>query len=326
VNYISRCVESILSQDYPNIELIVVDDCSNDGTWELLQNVTDNRIKLLRTSKNSGDPTEGRNLTVENMSGDYVTIVDADDYLGAKSHISDLVSVAQEYGVQTVKGKRIDKDDSGKLLSGVEGAVAWGDRKVDISTGHDMAYCYSFETDTDEQGETKPRGSIALHSYLWERSVFQQRPGRPFTYDDGYDYPNRCLDSPLIAITNLGELVYTAQSATSISATHGADLMRHGSWYAINIGGQVLQFNAYNSSWPQDAKIARLMSDLLIANAGYHKDATEYVMSHYIWAMDIGRQVYPLIRAPKLRLKAWIILHFPRLVGKVYKRIKNLKP
>ncbi len=77
---IARTVESILNQEGTGkdfeIELIVVDDCSTDGTEEILKNYD---VVFLSTGKNSGGPNRGRNIGFSHCSGDYITISDHDD-------------------------------------------------------------------------------------------------------------------------------------------------------------------------------------------------------------------------------------------------------
>ncbi|MCB0686153.1 MAG: glycosyltransferase family 2 protein [Saprospiraceae bacterium] len=78
--YIDRIVQSIHNQkglgvDF-KLELIAVDDCSLDGTWERLETYDLIRIS---TDKNSGGPNRGRNLGLEKATGDFICIVDHDD-------------------------------------------------------------------------------------------------------------------------------------------------------------------------------------------------------------------------------------------------------
>lgn len=76
-----RCVESILSQTYQNLELLLVDDGSTDSSPELCDNfsVIDGRVRVFHIA-NSG-PAEARNIGLLNMRGQYLAFVDADDYL-----------------------------------------------------------------------------------------------------------------------------------------------------------------------------------------------------------------------------------------------------
>lgn len=76
---ISRCVDSILKQSYANIQIIIVNDGSTDGTREILEKLTDSRI-LLINQENSG-VSASRNAALDRAEGKYVQFLDADDYI-----------------------------------------------------------------------------------------------------------------------------------------------------------------------------------------------------------------------------------------------------
>lgn len=80
VNMAIRAIESVLAQDYPNLELLVVDDASSDDTWQVLTNkyVNDDRVRLFRQAKGQG-ACAARNRAIEEARGDFVTGIDDDD-------------------------------------------------------------------------------------------------------------------------------------------------------------------------------------------------------------------------------------------------------
>jgi glycosyltransferase involved in cell wall biosynthesis len=73
---IRQAIESVLAQGYHNLELIVVDDGSTDGTREIIESYGD-RMQQLRQS-NAG-PAAARNTGVRSASGEYLAFLDADD-------------------------------------------------------------------------------------------------------------------------------------------------------------------------------------------------------------------------------------------------------
>ncbi|CAK3028984.1 putative teichuronic acid biosynthesis glycosyltransferase TuaG [Vibrio crassostreae] len=79
-NTISTSIESILSQDYDNWELIITDDCSTDTTVSIVQTFQkiDSRIRLYQNSKNSGSGIS-RNNSISHANGKYIAFLDADD-------------------------------------------------------------------------------------------------------------------------------------------------------------------------------------------------------------------------------------------------------
>lgn len=78
---IQIAIESILQQTWQNIELLIVDDCSPDNTLNVIQAYAENdeRIKVFSTKANSG-PYVARNIALEQATGEFVTINDADDW------------------------------------------------------------------------------------------------------------------------------------------------------------------------------------------------------------------------------------------------------
>lgn len=78
---IGRTIESVLAQSYQNWEMIVVDDCSKDGTREVVKAYAeqDPRIRLLSLDKNNGAPAAPRNMGVREAKGEWIALLDADD-------------------------------------------------------------------------------------------------------------------------------------------------------------------------------------------------------------------------------------------------------
>lgn len=81
VELLKRAVESVRQQTYQNLEIIVVDDCSTDGTHEYLKDISnkDSRIRFFLKEKNSG-ACVSRNIAIKNANGEYITGLDDDDY------------------------------------------------------------------------------------------------------------------------------------------------------------------------------------------------------------------------------------------------------
>jgi succinoglycan biosynthesis protein ExoO len=75
---IRNAIDSVLGQTMPNLEVIVVDDASADGTIHAVEAVDDARVRLLRNGRNTG-PSASRNMGLKDAGGRWVTFVDADD-------------------------------------------------------------------------------------------------------------------------------------------------------------------------------------------------------------------------------------------------------
>ena len=72
-----RCIESVKKQTYTNIEIIVVDDGSEDNTAELVRDFCDARIHII-SQENSGQGF-ARNTGLDSAKGKYIAFADADD-------------------------------------------------------------------------------------------------------------------------------------------------------------------------------------------------------------------------------------------------------
>lgn len=79
--YLRRCLDSIISQTYTNLEIILVDDGSPDNSFKIYNEyaVKDNRIKVIR--KKNGGLSDARNVGLDICKGDYVSFVDSDDWV-----------------------------------------------------------------------------------------------------------------------------------------------------------------------------------------------------------------------------------------------------
>jgi len=82
VNFVNEAIESALSQTYKNIEIIISDNCSSDGTWELLQyyHAKYNQIRIFRNSENLG-PVKNWKRCIDEATGTYSKILFSDDLI-----------------------------------------------------------------------------------------------------------------------------------------------------------------------------------------------------------------------------------------------------
>ena len=80
--HLRECLDSIVHQTHKDLEIILVDDCSSDNTYEIMREYAakDNRIILIKNPSNIGAGAS-RNVGLENSTGNYVTFVDSDDFL-----------------------------------------------------------------------------------------------------------------------------------------------------------------------------------------------------------------------------------------------------
>lgn len=82
--YLKKCVDSIRTQSYTNIEIILVDDGSTDHSLEICNMYKDIDNRIFAFSKNNGGVSSARNFGLDFAHGDYIMFVDPDDYIHEK--------------------------------------------------------------------------------------------------------------------------------------------------------------------------------------------------------------------------------------------------
>ena len=119
--YISRAIESVLKQDYPFFELIIVDDGSTDNTRQVIQSYQKKDARIIGLHQPNAGVSLARNAGIKRMKGSYFTFIDADDTFDAhylstlvgemESNKSDLVTAS----VRTVRNLTSKSDPVDKF-------------------------------------------------------------------------------------------------------------------------------------------------------------------------------------------------------------------
>lgn len=91
---ILRTVKSVLLQSYSNIEIIIIDDGSTDGSLNVVKSINDKRIRII--TKDNGGVSSARNLGVKKSKGKWILFLDADDFLYPMA-IEKLLNTAIKY-------------------------------------------------------------------------------------------------------------------------------------------------------------------------------------------------------------------------------------
>lgn len=114
---IKDAVKSILEQTYKNLEVIVVDDGSKDGTADAVKSIDDERVRLIECEKNGGACT-ARNIGIENAKGEVIAFQDSDDIWHADKLEKSLKCMEEQNAdfvfsalkrEETIKGKKVQE-------------------------------------------------------------------------------------------------------------------------------------------------------------------------------------------------------------------------
>lgn len=113
-NYLCECVESIVGQTYKNLEIILVDDGSTDNSGYLCDEFKKNDSRIIVIHKKNGGLSDARNYGLNNMTGDFVTFVDSDDFL-SKYAIEIMYKYASEMNSDLVFTKNAVRFNDGEI-------------------------------------------------------------------------------------------------------------------------------------------------------------------------------------------------------------------
>ena len=81
INYLEQCIDSILSQTYRNLELLLIDDGSTDGSGDICDRYADKDKRVRVFHQKNGGPTAAVVTGLREAEGDYYTFIDSDDYV-----------------------------------------------------------------------------------------------------------------------------------------------------------------------------------------------------------------------------------------------------
>ncbi len=114
--YLSQRLESIASQTFQDIEIILIDDASIDGSQEILQKFSNTRpdVQVFLETQNSGSVFKAWRRGIEKASGDFIWIAEADDFCES-DFLARLVSHMSKPGVNLVHGRSIPVDSDNNI-------------------------------------------------------------------------------------------------------------------------------------------------------------------------------------------------------------------
>lgn len=117
--YIAQAIESVISQTLSAWELIIVDDCSTDGTAQVIGSYADKeqRIVFVRNEQNGGSPSKARNKALKFAGGRYIAFLDSDDWWEpAKLEIQIAAMQKGDYALSHTGGIFVFENDGHKKI------------------------------------------------------------------------------------------------------------------------------------------------------------------------------------------------------------------
>lgn len=129
--YLPRCVDSVLTQTYSNLEIILVDDGSPDRCGSICDDYArkDPRVRVIH--KENGGLSSARNAGLDIAQGEYIAFLDSDDWIEPNAYET-MLALAQKYDVKLVCAGRYD-------IYGEKRVVGLCPAKEEVITGEELA-------------------------------------------------------------------------------------------------------------------------------------------------------------------------------------------
>ena len=120
--YLNRCVESIVSQSYRKLEILLIDDGSPDLCGQMCDTWAerDDRIRVIH--KVNGGAADARNIGIQNANGEYITFVDSDDFIAPKM-IEQLYLAIKETDTKMAMCNTVCLDQNGDYTDGSDSKI-----------------------------------------------------------------------------------------------------------------------------------------------------------------------------------------------------------
>ena len=181
-----ECLESLRKLDYPNYEIIVVDNGSTDGSCEILKKNYP-YVKLIENKKNLG-VAEGNNLGIYQAKGEYILLLN-NDIVVDRDLLKELLTVLESNpGIGIVGPTMYYYDDPKRIWVGGGGKIYWNKGEADILRSN--------EIDNGQFDEITEVDYIASCALLTKKELFEEigyMDTKYFAYWDETDWCVRAL-------------------------------------------------------------------------------------------------------------------------------------
>ncbi|MDJ0598931.1 MAG: glycosyltransferase family A protein [Crocosphaera sp.] len=165
-NYLSQCIESVINQTYEDWEFIIVDDGSQDNTFEIVNSYLEKNPKIRYLKHQNCKLAFSKNAGIQTSFGRYITFIDSDDQY-KKNHLQSRIEYMKNYtDVDLIQGGFITEEQvwvadyyqPAKLINiqdCVLGPTFFGKRKVFFELEGFNNIAYGEDTDLWERAEKK---------------------------------------------------------------------------------------------------------------------------------------------------------------------------
>ncbi|WP_128331930.1 glycosyltransferase [Apibacter sp. HY039] len=113
--YLSKCIDSLINQTLQEIEIVLINDGSTDGSQIIIDSYTKKNTNIVSICKTNGGLSEARNLGIKKATGEYIAFVDSDDWV-EKEMMSDLYFLGKKHNADIVFCNLQNVDEKGEIF------------------------------------------------------------------------------------------------------------------------------------------------------------------------------------------------------------------
>lgn len=146
IKTIEKCICSVLKQSLTNIEIVIVDDCSVDGTVRFVEKLTSNdcRVLLLCNSINRGAGV-CRNIGIAKANGEYIYFLDSDDFIPGNEVLESLYTAAIKNNARIIGGS-VHRGEGEKNINIANKGTQFVLKRYELSPFDGGFYAYMYKT------------------------------------------------------------------------------------------------------------------------------------------------------------------------------------
>lgn len=218
-NYLAACVDSILNSTYQDIEVILVDDGSPDGSGAICDRYAekDSRVKVVH--KTNGGLSDARNCGLDHATGDYIIFVDGDDLIHPQSlerNVKALESGDYDFSVSYIVP--VDEKECARLIQ-----MPMGDQLKTRVIDYDEYVRYLFDTNT----QIDMTHFVSATNKLYKRSFLGNMRFKKMSVED-LEWCNRlCLRMNKIILIEEGLYFWVQQPSSITHAKRYSQMIDH---------------------------------------------------------------------------------------------------
>ena len=261
--YLERCLQSVLQQTYPHIEVLCVNDGSTDACAEILNrfSVEDLRVRVI-SQANKGQ-SAARNVALKAAVGDYVFFVDADDFIHPQT-LEILLTVAQKSNASVVA---------------TEDAEHYSQSPVDM----DNLRYEMHQNPLNHILQNEASGSV-IWNKLYARALIQNRPFIEGIYFEDWPWVT-CLFADIEAYVTVPYALY-GYNTENESTMRSMFTLKKNNDFAVGIQAvkQYFTVDERQFLWPMVRKIRIGASLKHLINAVYHNKHERLEQDKFLFA------------------------------------------